>query len=232
MPAILVAIALLAAGSCLLWTLPLIPPSNTGLAAMVNHQLAGSGVDHPITAVLLNFRGYDTMLEVGVLVLAVIGVWSLGEAPPFVPKSFQSPVLQGFHRILLPILMIIAGYLLWLGSHAPGGAFQAAALLAAGIILTLFTGRSLPAAVSGLPLRFLLVLGFLAFLATALLGPLTGKPLLQYPPGWAKPLIITVESLLTISIALMLAGIVIGGGPGPARPYPPPPFDTAGERTK
>ena len=39
-----------------------------------------SGVRNPVTAVLLNFRGYDTLLEMGVLLVALLGVWSLGTA--------------------------------------------------------------------------------------------------------------------------------------------------------
>jgi multisubunit Na+/H+ antiporter MnhB subunit len=31
-----------------------------------------------VTAVLLNFRGYDTLLEIAVLTVALVGVWALG----------------------------------------------------------------------------------------------------------------------------------------------------------
>ncbi len=34
--------------------------------------MAASGVEHPVTAVLLNFRGYDTLLEIAVLLLALL----------------------------------------------------------------------------------------------------------------------------------------------------------------
>ncbi len=40
-----------------------------------------SGVTHPVTAVLLNFRGYDTLLEVAVLLIALVGTWSLRLGP-------------------------------------------------------------------------------------------------------------------------------------------------------
>ena len=42
--------------------------------------LAQSGTENPITAVLLNFRGYDTLLEMAVLTSALMGVWALGPA--------------------------------------------------------------------------------------------------------------------------------------------------------
>jgi len=219
---VLTGITLLAAAAGLLWALQLLPTEPGGLGPLVAMHLADSGVDHPVTAVLLNFRGYDTLLEVAVLLLAVIGIWCLDEAPPFLQRPLVSVVLAGFNRILLPILLLSAGYLLWLGSHAPGGAFQAASLLAAGMLLALFSGASLPASWSGPVLRLLLVLGFLAFLATATLGPLTGRALLHYPPAWEEPLILLVECLLTLSIALTLTAAVIGGRPTGSRPYPPP----------
>ncbi len=57
-----------------------LPPS-PGLEALVAEHLDASGTRNPVTAVLLNFRGYDTLLELGVLLLALLGVWSLGAAP-------------------------------------------------------------------------------------------------------------------------------------------------------
>ena len=40
--------------------------------APVAAHLAESGVTHPVTAVLLNYRGYDTLLEIAVLLLALL----------------------------------------------------------------------------------------------------------------------------------------------------------------
>ena len=40
-----------------------------GLTTDATEAIDESGVSHPVTAVLLNFRAYDTFLEVGVLIL-------------------------------------------------------------------------------------------------------------------------------------------------------------------
>ena len=40
------------------------PENTTGLADAVTNLQKHSGVESPVTAVLLNFRGYDTLLEV------------------------------------------------------------------------------------------------------------------------------------------------------------------------
>jgi len=108
-----------------------------GLSEWVTENLKNSGVSNPVTAVLLNFRGYDTLLEMGVLLLALLGVWSFGGVPEQ-RESSPGPVLDMLPRLLVPVLILISGYLLWVGAHAPGGAFQAGSVLgAAGVLLIL-----------------------------------------------------------------------------------------------
>jgi len=48
-----------------------------GLNVAVDERLPLSGVSHPVTAVLLNFRGYDTLLEMAVLLLVLVGAFLL-----------------------------------------------------------------------------------------------------------------------------------------------------------
>ncbi|MDF1529204.1 MAG: DUF4040 domain-containing protein, partial [Sedimenticola sp.] len=55
-----------------------LPEIADGLTLNVKEKMAQSGVKNPVTAVLLNFRGYDTLLEMVVLLLALLSVWSLG----------------------------------------------------------------------------------------------------------------------------------------------------------
>ena len=50
-----------------------LPAEADGLNADVMANMQDSGVTNPVTAVLLNFRGYDTLLEIAVLLLALLG---------------------------------------------------------------------------------------------------------------------------------------------------------------
>ncbi len=180
------------------------------LPGQVTANLDASGVTHPVTAVLLNFRGYDTLLEVAVLLLALLGVFALsrhasGHAHPAAPGH---PVLQTLARLLAPLMVLVAGYLLWIGAYAPGGAFQAGAVLAAAGVLLRLAGL-LPAwAQPGVLLRGGLALGLLVFLAVAVAGLPQGE-LLHYPPALAGALILLVEAGLTLSIGLTLAGLYL-----------------------
>jgi multisubunit Na+/H+ antiporter MnhB subunit len=173
-------------------------------------------VTNPVTAVLLNFRGYDTLLEVGVLLLAVLGVWSLPGTPA--PHSLRDatvagPVLGVFVRLLIPVMTVVGGYFLWAGAHAPGGAFQGGAVLAAAGVLLFLSGFHLSVRTYGWPLRTVLILGFAVFLVIAGGAITVGGRLLEYPRNWAAELILLVETALTLSIACILASLFVSGLP-------------------
>lgn len=55
----------------------LLPDPAPTLAPEAAQHLAETGLGNPVTAVLIAYRSFDTMLEKVVLVLAVVGVWSL-----------------------------------------------------------------------------------------------------------------------------------------------------------
>lgn len=197
---VLLLVAALYAGSLQL------PVPGAGVSAHIERELAASGVAHPVTAVLLNFRGYDTLLEIAVLLVAALGVLSLQQAEPpaTVVENGVGPVLSALMGVVVPLMLLVAAYLLWSGSHQPGGAFQAGAVLAAAGVLMRLAGISPPVTAAGVWLRFGLVLGFGFFLGVAA-AALAHGGLLEYPRSWAGALIFAVESTLTVSIALILA---------------------------
>ncbi len=189
-----------------------LPSQAPGLSNPVVANLEASGVSNPVTAVLLNFRAYDTLLELGVLLLALFGVWSLA-AVPECRESPPGPVLDGLSRLLVPWLILVAGYLLWAGAHAPGGAFQAGSVLAAAGVLLLLTGWRLDTRFSGLPLRMSLVAGLGVFVVVAVVLILMGGRLLEYPPSFAGALILLIEAAATLSIGMTLAALFLGARP-------------------
>ncbi len=191
-----------------------LPDQVIGLSDQVNENMAMSGVRNPVTAVLLNFRGYDTLLELGVLLVALLGVWSLGAAAAH-QRVDPEPVLAFLVGGLVPMMILLAGYLLWVGANAPGGAFQAGSVLAASGILLLLSGKRLPVRLMGWPLRFVLVLGLGAFVAVGVTLLFTSGMFLQYPPGLAGGLILFIEAVAMLSIGVTLAALFLGGRPGP-----------------
>ncbi|MBU0483442.1 MAG: sodium:proton antiporter [Proteobacteria bacterium] len=190
-----------------------IPVTSFGLAAEVARFQPRSGVESPVTAVLLNFRGYDTLLEVMILLIAVIGVWSLTKAP-FPQKAVKtSPVQLAVVRLLAPLMCLVAAYLVWQGSHLAGGAFQGGAILGGAGVLLLVAELPWLRTIHSRPLRIGLLIGPLFFLGVALLGIINGRELLTYPGKWSGSLLLLIESTCAVSIGLTLASLFAGGRP-------------------
>ena len=181
------------------------------LAQAVSANLAASGVSNPVTAVLLNFRAYDTLLELAVLVTALLGIFALGRARPGYLAA--GPVFDGLARWLVPVLILTAGYLLWVGAHAPGGAFQAGATLAAAGVVLRLAGRHRVGLPHGIWLRILMAAGVGVFLLVGLALLALGRPFLGYPPAWAGVLILVIESAAMLAIAATLVLAFLGGRP-------------------
>ena len=120
LPRLVGALLVMGLGAFLLWSVLSLPPGWRGLSSETAAAMPRSGVVNPVTASLLNFRGYDTLLEIAVLMLAVLGVWTLN-AEPMPPAEPAGPILDVLVKALLPPMVVVAGYLLWAGGHAPGG---------------------------------------------------------------------------------------------------------------
>ena len=197
----LAAAVLAAAGGAVPATLP------EQLAA----SLGRSGVEHPITAVLLNFRSYDTLLEIGVLVIAGMAGISLASTRSLEDPELRSAdsLLYALQRWFVPLMLLLAAYLLWAGATRPGGAFQAGAVLAATGVLMRLGGLPMDFIRPGMLLRLGLVLGFAVFLLVAVAGALAGEAFLAYPPGMAGGLILAIEIVLTLSIGMILLALFV-----------------------
>ncbi|MCQ4312348.1 DUF4040 domain-containing protein [Pseudomonas stutzeri] len=180
------------------------------LPAAIARNLSETGVSHPVTAVLLNFRAWDTLLELAVLLLALLGARQLG--PRRLELDEPWPLLRAWARVLAPLLVLAAGYVLWRGASAPGGAFQAGALLAAGVVLLRLSGLLPLLRWSFAPLRLLVLGGLLVFIGVAIATAWLGSGWLTYPSGSAKLLIVLIESVATLSIAASLSLLVVGEG--------------------
>lgn len=196
-----------------------LPREPAGLTALVETHLPEAGVEHGVTAVLLNFRGYDTWLELGVLFLALVG--SLGamqlrgpaSAAPFPPGG---ALLSALGRALFPPMVLVAGYFLWLGKFSAGGAFQAGVVLGAALVLLWLSGASRVAlAFTHWSGRVLVALGLLAFFLTAIASLLRGGPPLAFSPDAAGTIISLIELMAALSIGFTLAGLLIAPRLGP-----------------
>ncbi len=190
-------------------------PAPTLSHEAANH-LSETGLGNPITAVLIAYRSFDTMLEKVVLVLAVVGVWSLasdrnwggaaGLAREAEPEGTRALIAQ----ILPPLGIIVGIHIAWVGADEPGGAFQGGAIIAAMWMITMMARLTEMPPISSVSLRLALVAGPAVFIAIGLSGVAIAGGFFAYPAGLAKPLIILIEAFMTLSIAVILPVLVAG----------------------
>ncbi len=210
-PAVVGAFAII---SGLVWAVITMPPV-AGLTGQVTEVLPQTGVQNPVTAVLLNLRAWDTLLESIVLLSALLAVWSLsrdgvwGERPGLIQHARPDGVLVSLGRLLPPVGLLVGVYLVWAGASRPGGAFQGGTVLAAVGLLAAMSGLVRPPRVTSQGLRLALILGPSVFLLVGLWGLGAGGFLLL-PEDIAKPLILGIELALTVSIAVTLALLILG----------------------
>jgi multisubunit Na+/H+ antiporter MnhB subunit len=219
------ALALLVAGAlaAVILILPDPAPSLAPQAAAAADG-PGAGLGNPITAVLISYRSFDTMLEKVVLILAVLGVWSVGAdkawgAAP-APLGRRNPYGASVFlaQMLAPVGAVIGVHIFWVGADAPGGAFQGGALLAAMWMIAMMARITEPPRVDARWLRLALVAGPAVFLVAGLAGPLMAGSFFAFPHAFAKPIILFIEAFMLLSIAVALPALV--AGPPNGRPEP------------
>lgn len=194
--------------------LPPDPVPTLAPSAMANLDTLQIG--NGVAAVLKAYRALDTLLEAVVLLIALVGVWSLASDNAWGgrPAPWRSPAGNDaltFAARTLPPIGILAGiYIVWVGADEPGGAFQGSSILAAMWILTLMAGLVTPPHISATWLRVSLVLGPGVFILVGFAGFLLAGNFLAYPAGFAKPVMVLIEVALAPSIAVTLAMMVAG----------------------
>lgn len=180
------------------------PVHNNELQALTITHLDQTGVTNVVTAVLLNYRAYDTLIEFAVFLCVAIAV-----LPYLLDTSILKFTLQQESQVLIiakvfiPLTIIMAGYLLWIGSTKPGGAFQAAALLAGCLVLLSLANVHL-IDFTKLRYRLLMSSGLIVFLVVILLLYLESYSFLKFPVEWAGAGILVIEFFATFAIALIL----------------------------
>jgi multisubunit Na+/H+ antiporter MnhB subunit len=199
-------------------TVLLLPDAAPTLAPAAAANAVATGLGNPVTNVLMAFRATDTLLEKVVLLLALVGVWSL--APDRLWGGYPGPrhqadplgTLAFLARLLPPVGIVVGIYVVWAGANYPGGAFPGGTILAAMWLLVMMAGLTDAPTVSSRPLRLVLIAGPGVFLVVGLGGLCVGTAFLAYPVAYAKPMIIAIEIAMTLTIAATL-GLLVAGAP-------------------
>jgi len=106
---------------------------------------ADLGAANIVTAIIVTYRGLDTLGEVTVLFLtaAIVGlVLAREKHEQSQPKREHPPtgeLLTTGTRLLLPLILLFGAYVFSHGHLTPGGGFQGGAILASGMLLMLLS---------------------------------------------------------------------------------------------
>jgi multisubunit Na+/H+ antiporter MnhB subunit len=195
-----------------------LPDPAPTLVPAAAENAAATGLGNPVTNVLMAFRAMDTLLEKVVLLLALVGVWSLapdrfwGGRPGSRHQADPRGALAFVARLLPPIGIVVGVYVLWVSADYPGGAFQGGTILAAMWLLVIMAGLADAPPISRRWLRLVLIAGPAIFLVVGLGGLWLGDAFLAYPAAYAKPLILAIEVAMMLTIAATL-GLLMAGAP-------------------
>ena len=213
---ILAAVASAAVAVAIAVTVLTLPEAAPSLAGPALTALPATGLGNPVNGVLMAFRAFDTLLEKVVLVLSLVGVWSLAPdlgwsgRPRLLHPFADDGVLRFLARTLPPVGLLFGLHLMWNGADEPGGAFQGATVLAAMWLLVLMAGLGEAPLIRARWLRVATVAGPATFLAVGLAGVGVAGAFLAYPEPHAKALILLVELPMMLTISLVLALLVAG----------------------
>ncbi len=109
------------------------------------HTASDLGAANIVTAIIVTYRGLDTLGEVTVLFLtaAIIGlVLSQGNQPgQSIQRQLSSSgeLLTTASRLLVPLILLLGAYVFVNGHLTPGGGFQGGAIIASASLLLLLT---------------------------------------------------------------------------------------------
>jgi multicomponent Na+:H+ antiporter subunit B len=107
-----------------------------------DHTAADVGAANIVTAIIVTYRGLDTLGEVTVLFLAaaIVGLVLAQGRQPNGPRRALTPVgelLTTGSRFLAPLIMLLGLYVFVNGHLTPGGGFQGGAIIASAMLLLL-----------------------------------------------------------------------------------------------
>ena len=150
-----------------------------------------TAVPNMVTAVLADYRGYDTMFETvvmftaGIAIISILRRFTSDDADSGSEKVYEKRpdlIVDTTCRLMIPIIQLFALYVIAHGHHSPGGGFQGGVIFGASFILIALS-RDLQAANKWVPEQRVLNLagiGILIYAGFGLASMFLGQNFLDY----------------------------------------------------
>ena len=114
-------------------------PVNAGVASYyVKEAYNDSKVPNLVTAVLADYRSFDTMFETTVVFIAMLGIFTLlrrEEKEDELDQVNDSLIIRVAARFMTPFIQLFGLYVIAHGHYSPGGGFQGGVILGTSLIL-------------------------------------------------------------------------------------------------
>jgi len=113
---------------------------------LVGSEGTESGSANIVTSIVTDYRGFDTLGEVTVLFISILGVSLLLLSMGAPALKEPSIVQRAGVMYLIPIIMLVGAYVFIHGHLTPGGGFPGGAVIATGFLLMLLglSGKKRP----------------------------------------------------------------------------------------
>jgi multicomponent Na+:H+ antiporter subunit A len=170
-----------------------------------------------VNVILVDFRAFDTLGEITVLATAAIGVRALirvvtgqpGAAPPSDATMVTSAIFRTGVRLLMPLMLLFALFLLVRGHNDPGGGFVGGLVAAAAFALFMIAyGVGRARRVLRVQPMMLLGGGLLVAFISGVPALLAGQPFMT--SQWMlQPIAIGTPVLFDIGVFGVVTGVVL-----------------------
>ena len=176
-------------------------------------------VANAVTAIVVNFRGFDTLGEVTVLFLAATGLGSIlfrrrdthTGLNPKRKAPEASRIVQVGGKLLFPLIVLLGAYVFIHGHLTPGGGFQGGVIVATGYLLLLVSFRKY--SVNHSSLTWVEAVAGSIFAGIGIAGILLGKTFLEnfLPTGILNNLLSGgIIGIIYVAVGFKVASELIG----------------------
>lgn len=174
----------------------------------LDHTVAETGAVNTVTAIVVSYRGFDTLGEVTVLFLAATGLGAIlfDKRGPKRRKQHASSLVRTASKLFYPLIVLLGAYVFVHGHLTPGGGFQGGAIIATGVLLMYMSYQRFDTNHNAL--MIIESLAGLTFVTIGLTGLVLGQSFLEnwLPLGTAN----TLLSAGVIPIIYIAVGMKVG----------------------